>query len=61
MIITRKHIKYLRLKIDREGQVVISAPRLMTQRQIDRFLEEKKEWIEVAQQKIKSKQAQTQL
>lgn len=55
MQITRKHIKYLRLKIDREGQVIVSAPRLMSQRQIDSFLEEKKEWIQSNQQKILSK------
>ena len=54
MQIIRKDIKYLRLKIDRDGQVIISAPRLMSQRQIDNFLEEKKEWIQKAQTKIVS-------
>jgi len=54
-IITRKHIKYLRLKIDRDGQVIISAPRHMSQRQIDHFLKEKQEWIESNQQKVLSK------
>lgn len=54
MQITRKHIKHLRLKIDRDGQVIISAPRMMSQRQIDNFLEEKREWIQKAQTKIVS-------
>lgn len=46
MTITRKAIKYLRLKITRDGELVVSAPRLMPRYQIDRFLEEKKEWIQ---------------
>lgn len=61
IIITRKRIKYLRLKINREGQVIVSAPRLMSQRQIDSFLEEKKEWIQKAQTKILSKKENTTL
>ncbi len=54
MQITRKHIKHLRLKIDHDGQIIISAPRMMSQRQIDNFLEEKREWIQKAQTKIVS-------
>ena len=56
MQIIRKHIKYLRIKIDRDGKLIISAPRLMPQRQIDNFLEKKKGWIISTQKKILSQQ-----
>ena len=58
MQITRKNIKYLRIKIDREGQLVVSAPHNMPQGQIDRFLKEKKDRIRKCTSRIQQKKSE---
>ncbi len=58
MQITRKNIKYLRIKIDREGQLIVSAPLHMSQRQIELFLEEKKNRIRKYTSHIQQKKSE---
>lgn len=43
--IIRKNVKNINLHINREGEVVVSAPLSVTNEQIDHFVTKKKDWI----------------
>lgn len=43
--LVRKKVKYLRLKIDKEGKIQVSAPLKMNLNDINRFINSKQYWI----------------
>lgn len=51
---THHKAKNLTIKIDDEGQVIVVTPRWYPKRKIDRFIEEKRDWIEKSLSKINS-------
>ncbi len=50
----RRHIKRLSIRIDRKGEVRMAVPYLVSFRDAERFLEEKKGWIVKTREKILS-------
>lgn len=52
--IIRSSRKTLSIQITSEGELIVRAPAGLSQRQIDRFLEEKSLWIEKAMEKVRS-------
>ena len=46
VIITKKKMKNLIIKITDEGEVKVSAPKYLTNKEIQEFISQKKEWIE---------------
>ncbi len=58
--VTRKSVKNLNLRVRRDGQVVCSAPRRMSDRAIRTFLTEKQSWIRSARQKLAGQDMQLQ-
>lgn len=59
IIVTRKQIKHLILRVTREGQVKVSAPRRCSIQTIEAFVEQKQAWI-AKQQSIMLKQQRLQ-
>ncbi len=54
--LTRKSVKNLNLRINREGQVSLSIPRRVSQAQAEEFLQAKAEFILGALEKVKARQ-----
>lgn len=52
--LSRKRIKHIHLRIDLHGQVKISAPMACSLRSIARCVQEKKEWIILHQERLRS-------
>ncbi len=52
----RTRTKYLRITIDRQGQIKLTKPRHITLEQAERFLLSKSDWIKHTLEKIKSVQ-----
>ena len=50
----RSSRKTLSLQITPEGQLLVRAPSRLPQREIDRFVEEKQEWIQKTIQKVRA-------
>ncbi len=50
----RAHRSSISVSINRDGEIIVHAPRLMPLFFIERFLEEKREWIEKAVEKMHS-------
>lgn len=50
--ITKKNIKYLVLRVDKDGKIKVSAPKYQTRENIARFVELHKFWIESRLKKI---------
>ena len=46
--LTRKRVKNINLRVRRDGTVAVSAPIYVSLREIERFLESKRDWIESA-------------
>lgn len=55
--VIRSDRKTLSLQVKPDGTLVVRAPRRLPQKEIDRFLEEKSEWIERALEKVKETNA----
>ncbi len=51
-ILTKKRIKNINLRINKDGQVSVSAPHRCTIKEIDSFLLSKRDWIEKSRLKI---------
>lgn len=54
--LTRKAVKNLNLRINREGQVSVSIPRWVSQAQAEEFLQAKAEFVLAALEKVKARQ-----
>ena len=52
--VIRSSRKTLSLQITPEGQLLVRAPSRLPQREIDRFVEEKQEWIQKTIQKVRA-------
>ena len=52
--VIRSRRKTLSLQITPEGQLLVRAPSRLPQREIDRFVEEKQEWIQKTIQKLRA-------
>ena len=59
--IARKNVKNINLRINREGEVIVSAPMSVTNEQIESFVTKKKDWIVKHQQIILEHQKQKRL
>ena len=55
--VIRSDRKTLSLQVKPDGTLVVRAPRRLPQKEIDRFLEEKSEWIERTLEKVKETNA----
>lgn len=53
----RKHhkAKNLTIKIDDEGNIIVTTPRWISERRVEKFLDEKRDWIEQSISKIQRK------
>ena len=51
--IIRKNMRSIRLHVNRFGEVVCTASFLESEQKIQKFIEEKKDWIEKSVQKVK--------
>lgn len=56
----RKRVKYLRIRVKRTGEVVVSIPWLMPYKEVVRFVAEKDEWIRKTRKRF-LEQGQTEL
>lgn len=52
--IVRSSRKTLSLQITPEGQLIVRAPNRLPRREIDRFLQEKQDWIEKTMEKVRT-------
>ena len=59
IIVTKKRIKNINLRIDRQGVVKVSAPMRCSLQRIHDFLTEKEDWITTHVAKIKARPKQT--
>ncbi len=53
--ITRKKMRSIRLRVTDAGEIKLSAPRLTTQAQLDRFLGDHRPWLENALRRLDAK------
>ena len=56
--LTRKAVKRINLRITREGEICVSAPRAVALAVIERFLASKLDWIEAARARVASRQGE---
>jgi predicted metal-dependent hydrolase len=54
LTILRKPIKYIRISVEPSGDVVVSAPKRVSDKYISEYLESKKAWIVKAQEHYKN-------
>ena len=54
----RSRRKTIAIQIDREGQVIVRTPYGITKRQVEGFLEEKKDWIRKNLQRMENRNAE---
>ena len=57
IVITRRRTSRLSIRVTKEGEVHVSAPRFVSSRQIDTFVESHREWISKALEKVARQQA----
>lgn len=54
----RSHRKTIAIQIDREGQVIVRTPYGITKRQVEEFLDEKKDWILQTRQRVEKRKTE---
>lgn len=54
----RSRRKTIAIQIDREGQVIVRTPYGITKRQVEEFLDEKKDWILQTRQQVKKRKTE---
>ena len=54
----RSRRKTIAIQIDREGQVIVRTPYGITKRQVEEFLDEKKDWILQTRQRVKKRKTE---
>lgn len=54
----RSRRKMIAIQIDREGQVIVRTPYGITKRQVEEFLDEKKDWILQTRQRVEKRKTE---
>ena len=54
----RSRRKTIAIQIDREGQVIVRTPYGITKRQVEEFLDEKKDWILQTRQRVEKRKTE---
>ena len=54
----RSRRKRIAIQIDREGQVIVRTPYGITKRQVEEFLDEKKDWILQTRQRVEKRKTE---
>lgn len=54
----RSRSKTIAIQIDREGQVIVRTPYGITKRQVEEFLDEKKDWILQTRQRVEKRKTE---
>ena len=54
----RSRRKTIAIQIDREGQVIVRTPYGITKRQVEEFLDEKKDWLLQTRQRVEKRKTE---